>query len=83
MLTITLVPDGAKAENAFVSASFVRALFEDAYPWFLEGSVQEQTHFEVESGDLKLFGFAPTANDGFKVSAEAAFFLVTLLDGGC
>ena len=77
ILMTTTMPGSANADSCFISASMVRSLFEDTYPWFLDGTVKEQLFLDVELSDLKLFGFQPD----HEVSEERAFFLVSHENG--
>lgn len=77
VLASSLIPHRIEAGDVFISASMVRSLFEDAYSWFLDGTVKEQLFFEAESGDLKLFGFRSETSP----VEEFAIFLVTVTDG--
>lgn len=77
MIVGAIIPEHAEANDSFVSASMVRSLFEDTYPWFSDGAVKEHLFFEAESGDLKLFGFRSETSP----VEEFAIFLVTVTDG--
>jgi hypothetical protein len=45
VLASSLIPHRIEAGDVFISASMVRSLFEDAYSWFLDGTVKEQLFF--------------------------------------
>lgn len=82
LVIASITVDGvAKAGSAFISANYIRAIYEDTYPWFQEGTLKEQLLVEAEHGNLKLYGFAPEALDELSPYDEVAFFLVSLEEG--